>query len=45
MCFKRKGKIKIRSGDCELEMNSQSFSKKNKVANFPGVQITFFIPV
>ncbi len=43
--FKRKGKIKIRSGDCELEMNSHLSSKKNIVANFPGVQITFFIPV
>jgi len=43
--FKRKGTIKIRSGDCQIELTSPSGIKKSNVGKFPGVQITFFIPV
>lgn len=42
--FKRNGKMKIRSGDCLLELNSNSSRKKTKVITFPGVQISYFIP-
>lgn len=42
--FNRNGKIKIRSGDCLLELNSGSSKKKNRVSYFPGVQISYFIP-
>lgn len=42
--FRRNGKIKIRSGDCMLLLNSVSSKKKTKVSSFPGVQISYFIP-
>jgi hypothetical protein len=40
----RKGNIKIRSGDCEVQINSNG-KKINKVQKFPGVQISCFIPI
>lgn len=43
--FRRNGIMKIRSGDCMLILNSVSSKKKIKVSNFPGVQISYFIPV
>lgn len=42
--LKRNGKIKIRSGDCLLQIASTS-KQKNKVSKFPGVQISYFIPI
>ena len=42
--FKRKGSLKIRSGDCMIQLSSSSTRKKSKVSTFPGVQISFFIP-
>lgn len=42
--LKRNGNLKIRSGNCLLEITSKS--RKNKlVSEFPGVQISYFIPV
>lgn len=43
--FRRKGILKIRSGDCQIEMTSPTLMNINKVGKFPGVQLTFFIPV
>ncbi len=43
--FSRNGNIKIRSGDCEMQLISLSSRKKTKVSSFPGAQISFFIPV
>lgn len=40
----RDGTLKIRSGDCLFEITSTSEQKFN-VQNFPGVQISYFIPV
>jgi ABC-type transporter Mla MlaB component len=42
--LKRNGKIKIRSGNCLLQINSTS-KQKIKVTKFPGVQISYFIPI
>lgn len=42
--FRRNGKLKIRSGNCLLELNSSSLKKKTKVMSFPGVQVSYFIP-
>jgi hypothetical protein len=43
--FRRNGKIKIRSGDCLIQLNSNLSRRINKVKSFPGVQISYFIPV
>ena len=40
----RKGNIKIRSGDCLMQINSSS-KQKNSVPRFPGVQLSYFIPI
>jgi len=42
--YRRNGKLKIRSGDCLMQLTSPSINKKTKVINFPGVQISYFIP-
>jgi len=42
--FQRKGSIKIRSGDCLLQLNSNTSREKKKVKKFPGVQISYLIP-
>lgn len=42
--FKRNGNIKIRSGECLLQLSYDTTKKKNIVSYFPGVQISYFIP-
>lgn len=42
--FRRNGKIKIRSGDCLMQLNSNSSIIKTKVTSFPGVQMSYFVP-
>lgn len=42
--LRRKGKLKIRSGDCLLIISETSKQIK-KVSKFPGVQLSYFIPI
>lgn len=42
--FCRSGNIKIRSGDCLMQLNSNTSKKSTIVSSFPGVQISYFIP-
>lgn len=42
--FRRNGRIKIRSGDCQLILNSTTKKENIIKSSFPGAQISYFIP-